>query len=239
VISRGVAFAGLAAAAVYAAPAVTALAVTRRFTPSLAGVGRRRHIALTFDDGPNPVSTPQFLNLLAQQRIQATFFLLGRPTRVHKGLAAEIAAAGHEIGLHGYSHRCLMFRGPHSTYDDLARGRDIIADATGVVPQWYRPPYGVLTVAALSSVRRLGLRPVLWTNWGRDWRAAATAQNVHDTVTRSLRGGSTILLHDSDTEAAPGSWRSTLDALPALVRSIRGRGLTIGTLGAHDIPAPR
>lgn len=239
-MTRVITYLGLAAAALaatHAAPAITAIGPTRRFTPTLAGLGDQRHIALTFDDGPHRASTPQFLQLLDHHQIRATFFLLGEQVLRAPGLAAEIAAAGHEIALHGHTHRCLLARGPAGTYHDLARGRDIIATATGVTPTWYRPPYGVLTAAALSSARRLHLRPVLWTNWGRDWTTTATPQSVYDTLTRGLRGGATILLHDSDAKAAAGSWRSALGALPRLIDTSRRRGLTLGTLSAHNIPA--
>jgi peptidoglycan/xylan/chitin deacetylase (PgdA/CDA1 family) len=225
-----------AVAVTYAVPAVAALGPARRWTPVLAGAGDPRHVALTFDDGPHPASTPQFLRLLDAYHVRATFFLLGEQVQRSPGLAAEIVAAGHEIGLHGHTHRCLLARGPAGTLRDLRRARDVISAATGVRPTWYRPPYGVLTTGALSSARRLRLRPVLWTNWGRDWTATATPQSVLRTVTQDLRGGATILLHDSDITSAVGSWRSSLGALPRLIDSVRQRGLTIGPLAEHGIP---
>ena len=167
----------------------------------------------------------------------ATFFLLGRMLTAAPQLAREMAAAGHEIGLHGWSHRCLLARGPRGTYDDLARGYDLIAEVVGTPPRWYRPPYGVLTGSAVGAASRLGLRTVLWTAWGLDWRAGATSASVLATVRRDLAGGGTVLLHDSDCTSTPGSWRATLGALPALIDRVRADGLHIGPLREHRIGA--
>jgi peptidoglycan/xylan/chitin deacetylase (PgdA/CDA1 family) len=228
--------AGLTALAVHAAPALTTyMPARRRFLPALAGAGRPDHVALTFDDGPDPRSTPKFLDLLAARGIRATFFLLGSMLERSPGLGKEIAAAGHEVALHGYEHRCLVFRGPRATYEDLRRGRDLIADTIDAPPVRYRPPYGVLTTATLSATRRLGLTPVLWTAWGRDWEHGATHRSVFDTVMRRLRPGGTVLLHDSDCTSAPGSWRYTLAALPRLLDELERRSLTVGPLSEHGL----
>ena len=232
--------AGVAAAAAlawHAAPALTAIGhIRQRYLPGLAGVGDPGHVALTFDDGPHPLSTPRFLDVLDRLGVRATFFLLGRWAARAPGLVRDIAAAGHEVGLHGYDHRCLLARGPRATRTDLTRGRDIVADLTGQPVRWYRPPYGVLTGAALDTSRRLGLTPVLWTAWGEDWTARATPDSVYRTVLADLAGGGTVLLHDSDVTSTPGSWRATLGAVPALVAACRDRGLAIGPLAAHGGP---
>jgi peptidoglycan/xylan/chitin deacetylase (PgdA/CDA1 family) len=201
----------------------------------LHGFGRPDHVALTFDDGPDPKSTPAFLDLLARHRVRATFFLLGTMLRRAPQLGRDIVAAGHEIGLHGDTHRCLLLRGPWSTRDDLVRGRATLGELTGRAPFWYRPPYGVLTTSADRVAERLDLRPVLWTTWGRDWRARATPQKVYRTVEARLNGGGTILLHDSDCTSAPGSWRRTLAALPRILAEIDRRGLRAGPLGEHGL----
>lgn len=223
-------------AAVHAVPALTSVGPLRtRLTPGLAGVGDPGHVALTFDDGPHPLSTPRFLTVLDRLGVRATFFLLGRWAARSPGLAKEIAAAGHEIAVHGYDHRCLLARGPRATYGDLARARDVIADVSGAPVRWFRPPYGVLTAATLGATRRLGLAPVLWTAWGEDWTARATPESVYRTVTADLAGGGTVLLHDSDVTSVPGSWQSTLGALPRLVETCRERGLRLGPLAEHGV----
>ncbi|GHE04869.1 polysaccharide deacetylase family protein [Streptomyces alanosinicus] len=229
---------GLSALAVaHAAPVVSTFGPLRnRVMPRLSGRGRPDHIALTFDDGPDPRSTPHFLRLLAERQVQATFFLLGGEAHRSPGLVREIAAAGHEIGVHGWRHRPLLLRGPRATYDDLCRVRDTVAGLTGRPPALFRPPYGVMSTAAHVAARRLGLTPVLWTCWGEDWTARATPESVHRTVTADLDGGGTILLHDSDCTSAPEAWRSALGALPRILDTCEERGYRVGRLLDHGWP---
>jgi peptidoglycan/xylan/chitin deacetylase (PgdA/CDA1 family) len=174
-LARGAALAGLAAAGLavaHAGPGLTAIGpVRRRAFPRLAGLGRPDHVALTFDDGPDPASTPAFLDLLAARRLHATFFLLGSMAARSPRLAAEIAAAGHEIAVHGWDHRYTILRGPGAVFSDLARASDAVSGATGTRPRFFRPPYGVLSSGAVLAARRLELTPVLWSSWGKEWAA--------------------------------------------------------------------
>jgi peptidoglycan-N-acetylglucosamine deacetylase len=218
----------------HAAPVISAFGPLRnRFMPGLAGQGDPGHIALTFDDGPDQWSTPHFLGLLNARQIRASFFLLGSMATRTPGLVREMADAGHEIAVHGWAHRPLLLRDPRATYDDLARARGTVGDLTGTAPTLFRPPYGVMTAATHLACRRLGLTPVLWTAWGEDWRARATPRGIRNTVSRDLRGGGTVLLHDSDCTSAPGSWRNTLAALPLLLEAWEARGWRTGPLRDH------
>ncbi|WP_329127076.1 polysaccharide deacetylase family protein [Streptomyces sp. NBC_01465] len=224
----------LAATALHAGPLISTFGPLRnRLMPGLSGRGRPGHVALTFDDGPDHLSTPHFLRLLAARDIRATFFLLGSMAVRSPGLVQEMSAAGHEIALHGWAHKPLLLRGPRATYEDLARADGLIGDLTGTPSRLFRPPYGILTGPAHLAVRRLDLTPVLWTTWGEDWRAKATPRSVYDTVVRDLRGGGTILLHDSDCTSTTGSWRTTLAALPRLLDTCAERGWEVGPLREH------
>jgi peptidoglycan/xylan/chitin deacetylase (PgdA/CDA1 family) len=217
-------------------PAVAAIGpLRRRLLPRLAGRGDPRHVALTFDDGPHPDATPELLDLLARTGVRATFFLLGRAVEDHPGIARAVADAGHEIGVHGYDHRLLTKRRPAATREDLDRATAAITATTGTQPRWWRPPYGVANTAALREAHRLALRPVLWTCWGRDWTAGCTPDSVYRSVLRTLDGGGTILLHDSDRHAAPKCWLAMLGALPAILTTCRARGLDVGPLAEHRV----
>jgi peptidoglycan/xylan/chitin deacetylase (PgdA/CDA1 family) len=223
-----------------AGPGVTGLAPVRRaFFPALSGPGDADHVALTFDDGPDPAVTPLFLDVLAASGVKATFFLLGSRVAMNPWLTAEIVAAGHEVGVHSWEHRYFPLRGPLATYDDLARSKDIITEATGVVPGLFRPPYGVLSTAAILAARRLGLTTVLWNCWGKEWTAGSTAHSVFETLSRDLRGGATVLLHDSDTNSRAGTAEAALGALELLLEDCARRGLRVGTLGGHGLPQLR
>jgi peptidoglycan-N-acetylglucosamine deacetylase len=228
------------AAAAHAAPSLASISALRsRVAPALAGVGDPDHVALTFDDGPDLAATPRFLDALAGLGWRATFFMLGDMTRRAPGLAAEVAAAGHEIGVHGDEHLSMLRRRPSAAYDDIRRGRDTVADATGVDPAWFRPPYGTLSVGSLRAARRLGLETVLWTAWGRDWRPQATPATVVHDVTRGRIAGGTVLLHDSDCSSAPECWHAALGALPLLTDVFAERGLRVGPVGEHGIARGR
>ena len=226
--------AGLAVA--QAGPGITGFGAVRSVAfRRLAGTGDPGHVALTFDDGPDPAATPQFLRVLAGHGVRATFFMLGSMVARAPGLAAEVAAAGHEIGVHGWDHRYLPARGPAATRSDLTRATDLIADVTGVRPWLFRPPYGVLSGLSLITARDLGLTPLLWGAWGREWAAGATGESVLATLLRGLDGGVTVLLHDSGAAAPSGSWRAALAATAPLLDECARRGLRVGTVAEHAL----
>jgi peptidoglycan/xylan/chitin deacetylase (PgdA/CDA1 family) len=182
-------------------------------------------VALTFDDGPHPEGTPAVLDVLAAAGATATFFLVGEQVERNPRLAAEILAAGHEIGLHCHRHRSLLRLTPAQLRSDLRRALAAIGDATGVSPRFYRPPYGIFNASAFGAARTIGCEPVLWTRNGRDWQATATARSIAARVTRRLSAGDVLLLHDADDYGSPGSWRRTADALPLVLEEIERRRL--------------
>jgi peptidoglycan/xylan/chitin deacetylase (PgdA/CDA1 family) len=182
-------------------------------------------VALTFDDGPHAFGTPAVLEALAAREASATFFLVGEQVLRNPGLAAEIVAAGHTIGLHCHRHRNLLRLAPWQVREDTARALVAIEDATGLSPGLYRPPYGILNATALRLARRAGRRTLLWTHWGRDWRARATPQSIAAEVTDGVGEGSVLLLHDADDYGAPGSWRGTASALPRVLDILEEGGL--------------
>lgn len=225
-----------AAGIVHSAPAALFVPVVRRtLAPRTSGLGDPGHVAMTFDDGPHPAATPAVLAVLARHAVRATFFVLGRELERHPRIGAAAVAQGHEIAVHGWDHRCLLRRGPSAVHDDLARTVDVIHRTTGRRPRYVRAPYGVFSTAALVSARRLGLTPVLWTCWGFDWTPRANPASVATTVLRRLGGGGTILLHDSDVVAAPGSWRATVGALPLILDRCGAQGLVVGPLREHRL----
>jgi len=219
-------YGGLGLAAAWCAPAPAAV-----FPPVANALGiplRVRHdsgVALTFDDGPHPQGTPAVLELLEAAGATATFFLVGEQVERWATIAAEIAAAGHEIALHGYRHRILLRRTPAALERDLDHAVEVVAAATGRAPRCYRPPFGVFSAGGLALVRRRGWAPVLWSRWGRDWEARATPLEVARRATTGLRAGDVVLLHDADHYSSDGSWRTTVAALPLVLEAIDRRGL--------------
>jgi len=184
-------------------------------------------VVLTFDDGPHRDGTPAVLAALERLGRPAVFFLVGEQVQRERGLVREIVAAGHQVGLHCHRHRNLMRLTPRQVGEDLLRAHELIAHAAGAPPRWYRPPYGILTAAALPVARSLGCETILWRRHGQDWDAAATPTSIAARIVRRLRPGDVILLHDSDAYSAPGSWRRTVAALDPLAASLDAHALPV------------
>ncbi|MBV9168348.1 MAG: polysaccharide deacetylase family protein [Solirubrobacterales bacterium] len=212
----------VAAGAVWLGPG---LAVHCRPVAGALGVPLRQAqssgVALTFDDGPHPEGTPAVLEVLAREAATATFFLVAEQVQRYPALVAEIAAAGHEAAVHGYRHRNQMRLLPRAFAADLERAIAVIGEVCGRAPRLYRPPYGVFTLAGLAAVRRASLHPLLWSKWGRDWRAHTTPREIAALATNGLRAGDVVLLHDADWYSHPGSHRRTAAALPAILAELR------------------
>jgi peptidoglycan/xylan/chitin deacetylase (PgdA/CDA1 family) len=223
--------AACAAAGLTAAGALHALPALAFHSPHLrARLGvesdtRRHGYALTFDDGPHALGTPAVLEVLAAARVHATFFLVGEQVQRNPSLVGEILAAGHGLGLHCHRHRNLLRLTPRQTLADLRRAQAIVEQASQLPTTLYRPPYGILNATALAHARRSGWRTLLWSHWGRDWEARATADSIASLVTDGVRAGSLLLLHDADDYSAPGSWRHTVAALPRVLDTLAARGL--------------
>jgi peptidoglycan/xylan/chitin deacetylase (PgdA/CDA1 family) len=181
--------------------------------------------AITFDDGPHAQATPAVLEVLAGRDVPATFFLVGEQVLRNRSIAAEIAARGHAIGLHCHRHRNLLRLSPRQVREDHARAVAAIEDATGMTPELYRPPYGILNAEALRSARRAGRRTFLWSHWGRDWDRRATPASVAALVTDGAGEGAVLLLHDADDYGSPDCWRATAAALPRVLDTLAERGL--------------
>jgi peptidoglycan-N-acetylglucosamine deacetylase len=201
-----------------APPVARALRLPRRLSDPDA-------VALTFDDGPHPVATPAVLEVLRDAGATATFFLVGEQVERYPALAAEIVAAGHSLGVHGFRHRNQLRLTRAQISDDLDRATATIADAYGRAVEAYRPPYGIFSPLGLHLVRERGLRPLLWSRWGHDWRRGRTAGAIADEITVGLRGGDILLLHDADHYSARGSWRNTVEALPTVLSRVEAAGL--------------
>lgn len=189
------------------------------------GAGAAPPLALTFDDGPDPETTPRVLQVLAEERVRATFFVQGDRAAAHPELVRRMLAEGHEVASHGYHHRSAARRWPWECFRDIHRGADTLAQILGRRPRYYRPPFGVYTMAVLLGARSAGLRPVQWTLDGRDWDPATTVPQIVDHLSREARPGGIILLHD---EGSGG--HKTAQVLPLLIRRLRAKGLGLAPL---------
>jgi peptidoglycan/xylan/chitin deacetylase (PgdA/CDA1 family) len=180
-------------------------------------VGKMR-AALTFDDGPDPVSTPALLELLRRERISATFFCIGRNVAAHPELAARIAAQGHLLGNHSYRHPWFisaLFGRWLSR--ELERGQRAMEEAAGVRARFFRPPSGMTGPHFPRALRGAGLTLVGWDV--RSFDTLGSTRRVIERVVRKTRDGSIILLHDGGVPV-----QRMLEIVSVVVRELRLRG---------------
>jgi peptidoglycan-N-acetylglucosamine deacetylase len=153
-----------------------------------------REIALTFDDGPDPVYTPKLLDLLSKEGAKATFFVVGENAERYPEIIARIHDEGHIIGIHNYVHHTNWFMRPRTVKRQIHRTSDIIKRITGKRPMYYRPPWGIVNVFDYANLGYLQI--VLWTSMFRDWRKRVGADKLYKRMRRHLRPGEVFLLHD-------------------------------------------
>jgi uncharacterized protein (TIRG00374 family) len=188
-----------------------------------------RTVALTFDDGPGP-DTPGALAALDRAGARATFFVLGAKALERPELVREIAARGHAVGLHGFSHRKLHLAGPATIASELDRGREAVR-ACGVEPvPFFRAPHGLKGPLLGRALRRRGLRLVAWTRGVWDTERPGPPTIVRR-ATRGLRSGEIVLLHDGcGTPGIDPRRDQTAQAITEIVRAARAAGLEPATI---------
>jgi peptidoglycan/xylan/chitin deacetylase (PgdA/CDA1 family) len=221
------------AALVQALPSVTTLGQWTRLRALPNDLYRWRgpdvpRVALTFDDGPDPETTPALLDRLDELGVRGTFFCLGVHAQHFPSLVKEAVARGHEIGVHGFAHDHHLWRTPTWVRRDLDAALDALSDC-GVSPRWFRPPYGQASVGTLMAARALDLDLVHWSAWGREWEAQ-DAHAVADRVCASMEPGAIVLLHDSDDTSPTGTVARVIGALGPIVDELAHRGLSACTL---------
>jgi peptidoglycan/xylan/chitin deacetylase (PgdA/CDA1 family) len=166
----------------------------------------RKRIALTIDDGPNPIYTPQILKLLEKYGVTATFSMIGIQVRAYPGIAREVADAGHVIANHTWTHLDLPTLSPTSAADQISRTTSAIHKAVGRKPTLFRAPYGAWSPEVLELCAKNKLTPVDWSVDPRDWARPGVSSIVNN-IMRNTKTGSIILEHDgggdrSETVAA-------------------------------------
>jgi len=191
--------------------------------------------ALTYDDGPNEPETAMLLELLAEYKVHATFFVIGRFVRQRPEIVRAIAAGGHTVGNHTMTHPKLLFCSRQQVHDELAGCNAAIEDALGEPVRFMRCPHGMRRPDVLRTARALGLTPVQWNVTAQDWNpigAEKILQNVERGIAhnRKRRRGSNILLHDGgqagigqDRKASVETTRRLLEKYAGSVRFVTPR----------------
>lgn len=162
-------------------------------TPGLSGAP----VSWTFDDGPHPEWTPELLDLLAAADIRATFFLVGAAADRRPDLVRRIAAAGHLIGNHTYSHRTPREMTSLEFTDEFDRTQSLLADLTGEVPRFFRPPKGEMTLSMMRTVWDRGATIALWSVDPRDYRMSTSDDADRWVDNYRRKSGDIVLMHDN------------------------------------------
>jgi len=203
-------------AAITSAPAV--LGIIKR------GPATEPLVALTFDDGPDPVFTPQILDILQHEGVPATFFVVGEGAALQPELVLRLAAGGFELANHTYTHARPGMLSRAETRAEIARTTEIIQDLTGQNPRYLRPPRGEITPRFWLEARRQDLGIALWTiaveNQEMKTPAAMARRIIENT-----QNGYIILLHDGRLDR-----QATVQALPLIIKGLKERGFGFVTL---------
>ena len=215
---------GLAAGGAWVAWAWLAHLTTPLWTHRAREAGRR--IALTFDDGPDPEWTPRVLDVLAAHDVPGTFFLVGERAVRTPATVRDIAARGHEIASHSWSHRSLWLCGPRRTAEEIDRAQAVLTDLGGRAPRLFRPPWGMVNAAMFPMLRARDLQPVFWSIQPEGLRPAPADAQV-DYVVAHAHPGAIVDLHDA--EGTPGAPARLVQALPAMITRLRDAGYALTT----------
>ncbi|MEG4048365.1 polysaccharide deacetylase family protein [Microcoleus sp. Pol17_C1] len=183
---------------------------------------QRKAIALTFDDGPWPKTTTQILDILKENNIKATFFWVGKYLKNSPEIGQQVAAAGHAIGNHTWSHEYLQYN-EDGAAREIDRTSSLIEELTGVQTSMFRPPGGILTNGLATYAQNKNYAVVMWSADSFDWRTLT--ESLIDNVMRQANSGGIVLMHDGG-----GNRARTVKALPDIIAKLRKEGYSFVTV---------
>lgn len=177
-------------------------------------------IALTFDDGPDPIDTPEVLDILKVKNVRATFFVLGQAAHENPTLLKRLIMEGHEIGNHSFNHDYQQRR----LVEEIKKTDQAVFVSTGIHTYFYRPPGGLVSQNQLETVKKNGHIVALWSVDSKDWRNPGVKQII-DNVIKNVFPGAIILLHDGGYQRT-----QTVKALGPMIDALKDRGYRLITL---------
>ncbi len=190
--------------------------------------GNKKVIALTFDDGPNPKTTPKVLKILKDNGIKGTFFMVGYEVKANPSLAKSVVDNGNEVGTHTYDHPNLATLSPVAALQEVNSAADAMYNAIGTLPTMLRPPYGAVNAAHDGNIP---LPSIQWAVDSEDWKVHSPGPII-TRINSSVYAGSIILMHDIHPQSVA--------ALPQVIKSLKAKGYSFVTvselLGKYLLP---
>ncbi len=188
-------------------------------------------VALTFDDGPSPEWTPKILEVLKENNVKATFFMLGKHVKAYPQIARMVVKQGSEVGNHTYNHMVIFNSGAVKLENEIRDTEKAIKEATGVTPVLMRPPKGWVTDKDKKLINKLGYETILWSLNSKDWVSFDDKYIVKFLMGR-IKPGDIILFHDSGGVFATegGDRQETIKAVKTLVEKLKAKGFIVTTV---------
>ncbi|MBV9402600.1 MAG: polysaccharide deacetylase family protein [Candidatus Eremiobacteraeota bacterium] len=215
----------------------------------VSGPSDQRVVALTYDDGPNPPYTDRILDVLAREKVKATFFVVGRAVVAYPDTMRRIVKGGHAVGNHTWDHRHLVILPRALLHAEMQRTDDAIQKTVHVQTRFMRPPFGARDWIVLDEMRRLGYTVVMWSvPLPRDWEYPSAA-TIARRVTAHVKDGSIIVLHDGNRGLLCSARHlppqvcnraADIEATRLIVEDLKSRGFRFVTipqlLAMHNVP---
>ncbi len=182
-------------------------------------------VSLTFDDGPNPKYTKQVLDILREENIRGTFFLIGKNVEVYPEVAIDIVKQGHFIGNHSYTHQWLLpLKTRKTLFKEVKKTEEVIYNTTGMRTQLFRPPHGIITPWMFYTLNEMGYKVVKWDNMTTDYITKTKPERIARKIVSNVKPGSIIVLHDGLNLDYRANRENAIEALKIIVKELKERG---------------
>ena len=185
----------------------------------------KKHVVLTFDDGPSPVWTPKILDELKSENIKATFFMIGHHVQKYPEIAKRVVEEGHTVGNHGYAHSVMFYYTPAEIEEEIKYTEHVIKEITGVTTKYFRPPKAWVRKAIKEKIKSMGYETILWSLNSKDW-VSFNHKSIVRYISQRVKNGDILLFHDSGSVASTegGSRLQTVKTISLLARTLRDKG---------------
>lgn len=182
---------------------------------------KEKLIALTFDDGPNPNYTPELLEVLKENNVKSTFFVLAENALKYPYLIKNITSQGHCIGLHSFKHKNAMLELPMQTKKDFTESVSIMNNL-GIKIKLFRPPWGIFNPMTFHYAKAYNFKVILWSIHAMDWSRWVTTDFIKNRLINHVKPGDIILLHDG--RGAKNAPLKTIAALKTVIPALKEKG---------------